>query len=84
MLKRDNWTNDEILEILRSRLIPEDEPMQLNALLAHNCLLDSLMDEFASCKYHPEEFGAFAYDAEAKEFVHIGQIPDDCAIKIDP
>lgn len=85
MLKRNNWTNEEILEILRSRLIGDKNgPESADYVCGHDNVLESLIDEFASCKLDSQTFGAYAYDTEQKEFVHIGEIPDDVVLKIDP
>lgn len=82
MLKRNNWTNSEIIEILRSRLLTKDDDFTTLFRNGNNFAIDGLIDEFESCDYPPEMMGAFAYDTEKKHFVHIGEVPDECKLPI--
>ena len=79
MLKRTNWTTEEIIEILKDRLRVEN---LYNLTDEFNMAIESLLDEFEACLYPEESFGAFAYDTEKKEFVHIGLIPENCKAAI--
>lgn len=82
MLKRDHWTTEEILEIIKSRLEYEESknPHFEKMRSGYNLALDALIDDFGSCLIPQDIMGAFAYDTERKDFVHIGKIPEDCKI----
>lgn len=96
MLKRDNWTTQELVDLLRARKLPEDvitaisgthngqpERAALERKLCeeYNLAIDGLLDEFEACLYPPDVMGAFAYDTEHKEFVHIGQYPEEAVLE---
>ena len=95
MLKRDNWTTQELVDLLRARKLPEDvitaisgthngnrERAALERRLCeeYNLAIDGLVEDFEACLYPEDIMGAFAYDTERKEFVHIGQFPEEDAI----
>lgn len=82
MIKRDNWTTEEILHILKSRLEYEESKNSFfeKRREGYNLALEELIDDFGSCTLPQEVMGAFAYDTEKKEFVHIGYFPPEAAI----
>ena len=82
MLKRDNWTTQELVDMLRARILPDasidaicfGKPEEVRKrFIEYNQAIEGLLDEFEACLYPPDVMGAFAYDTEHKEFVHIGQ-----------
>lgn len=82
MFKRNNWTNKEIIEILRSRILTNDNDFTNLFRNGNNFAIEGLIDDFESCDYPAKMMGAFAYDTEKKEFIHIGAIPDECKLPI--
>ena len=81
MLKRNNWTTEEIVEMLRARIMPDASidaicfgkpEEERKRFIEYNMAIEELLYEFESCLYPPDVMGAFAYDTEHKEFVHIG------------
>lgn len=80
-LKRDNWTNEEVIKILEGRKIVIDDKFrcadQLAVLQAHNDAIDQAMVPFYDFKLPDTEFGAMAYSTEYDRIYHIGVIPKD-------
>jgi hypothetical protein len=67
MLKRDNWTNDEVIKILESRKIyigeKERSSEQLKTLQRYNDAIEQCIIQFCDFKADPEEsYSAMAYD----------------------
>jgi len=67
MLKRTNWTNDEVIKILEGRKIhigeKERSDKQLAYLEAYNNGIEQAIIQFYDFKADPEEsYSAMAYD----------------------
>ena len=67
MLKRTNWTNDEVIKILEGRKIvigdKERSDKQLAYLNAYNDGIEQAIIQFCDFKEDPEEsYSAMAYD----------------------
>jgi len=79
MLKRENFTNEEIVKILNlCKIQGEDEEYRKQ----YNSVLDDAIEVFAndfSCDQ--EEYHALAYKPEENSIVHIGTILPQIPIK---
>lgn len=84
MLKRDNWSTQDIVDILKNRIIDEDgielTPEERALYDEYNMTLEGLIEDFEACLYPEDMMGAFAYDTERKDFVHIGTVPEEAKI----
>jgi hypothetical protein len=72
MLKRDNWTNDEVIDILEGcKIHIEDKDRgdkHFSILEAHNHAIDQAIIRFYDFKADPEEsYSAMAYDPLLKQ-----------------
>lgn len=72
MLKRDNWTNDEIIDILEGcKICIEDKDKEeeyLSMLKAHNDAIEQAIIRFWDFKADPEEsYSAMGYDPLLKQ-----------------
>jgi len=76
-LKRDNWTNEEILNFLEGREIYTDgltgEARELHPMHTH--ALNEIRDLFGSFQIELDSYQALAYDTDTKEIVHVGPMP---------
>jgi hypothetical protein len=77
-LKRDNWTNDEVIKILEGRKIcigeKERSDKQLAYLEARNAGIDQAIYQFCDFKADPEDsFSAMALDTETNRIVVISE-----------
>jgi hypothetical protein len=71
-LKRDNWTNEEVIKILEGRKIhigrKERKDEQLKYLQAHNEGIDQAIIQFYDFKANPEDsYSAMAYDTDTEQ-----------------
>jgi hypothetical protein len=69
MLKRDNWTNDEVIKILEGRKIyignKERSDKQLHYLQSYNDGIEQAIVQFCDFKADPKDsYSAMAYDTE--------------------
>ena len=87
-LKRDNWTNEEVLAILASyKQAPrnEEEAAMLekhaDIVSQHERTWDEALEEleelFWQFQIPAQQFGAFAYSPSRDEVWSIGEIPED-------
>jgi hypothetical protein len=81
-LKRDNWKNQEIIDLLKGNKISlEDNPNfdeeDLVIINNHNFGIDQCIYTFYDFMRNEKEFGAMAYDLETKSLYQIGEIPKD-------
>ena len=70
MLKRDNWTNEEVLDILegmktvgRDGVVPDTD---------HNRTLEIAVSQFWDFVRPADQFAAMAYDTDTKDIVVVG------------
>ena len=70
MLKRDNWTNEEVLDILEGmKMVGRDGlPVDTDS----NISLDQAVGQFCDFKRPADQFAAMAYDTDTKEIVVVG------------
>lgn len=77
-LKRDNWTNEEVIKLIEGQaLVPMESGLD-NFTQAYN---NGIMAASALFKEHfitpPDSFGALSYDTDTGELFHTGKIPDE-------
>lgn len=79
MLKRDNWTNDEVIAILRGELSSTDAVrVKLTYEMDRDGAILDAIDTFEDFKRDPDdqsEYSAKAYNTETDEIVHVGTMP---------
>ena len=70
MLKRDNWTNEEVIYILEGlKMVGRDGlPVDTDS----NISLDQAVGQFCDFKRPADQFAAMAYDTDTKEIVVVG------------
>ena len=73
--KRDNWTNEEVIEIVKGQKLVHPPQMSVDRTIEHNRGVDSVIEAFEDFQRPAEEMGAMAYNFELKQIIHIGQIP---------
>jgi len=69
-MKRDNWTNDEVIDILEGLKLVGRDGKDLNG--DWNTGLDVAAAQFWDFQKPVDEFAAMAYDPEKKEIVVVG------------
>jgi len=69
-MKRDNWTNEEVINILEGMKLVGRNGKDLNA--DWNMGLEVAAAQFYDFKKDAQEFAAMAYDPETKEIVVVG------------
>ena len=70
MLKRDNWTNEEVLDILEGmKMIDKDETPRITYW---NMALEIAVSQFWDFKRPADQFAAMAYDTDTKDIVVVG------------
>lgn len=80
-LKRDNWTNDEVIEILKGMKLlshGQESSGEYMSLQAHNEAIDTAIEEFYDFKRDPNDEGQIsckAYCLDDKMVYHIGRMP---------
>lgn len=68
-MKRDNWTNEEVIDILEGLKKTEKEGEEM---CSWNMALEIAVAQFYDFKREAGDFAAMAYDPTAKEIVVIG------------
>lgn len=69
--KRDNWTNEEIIEFLKGQQLDKTSHEQRDWF---NFGIEVCIEMFEDFSRPQEESGAMAYCVEDKQIYHIGQI----------
>ncbi len=69
-MKRDNWTNDEVIRILEGMKMVNRQGQILNT--DWNIALDQVIGQFWDFKRPIDNFAAMAYEPETKEIVVVG------------
>lgn len=79
MLKRDNWTNQELIAIIKGQTICQGDgsPSIDPYFMAYNDGLLALVQHINSFVIPEKEFGALAFDTEDGVTYHIGEIPEE-------
>jgi hypothetical protein len=75
-LKRDNWTNEEVMDLLKGMRITgmKVNPPRVAYLESYNEGLQDAVETFFDFTRPMSESGAMAYDTEKKEIVHVGPL----------
>ena len=69
-MKRDNWTNEEVINILEGiKMTDKDETPRITYW---NMALEIAISQFYDFKQPADEFAAMAYDPDTKEIVVVG------------
>ena len=73
-MKRDNWTNEEVIEILGGLLLVGRGGVKLSEEDGGdwNAALSVAMSQFCDFKRDASEYAAMAYEPETKEIVVVG------------
>lgn len=69
-MKRDNWTNEEVIDILEGLKTVSLDGSPLSS--DWNRALEIAISQFYDFKRPADEFAAMAYDPDAKEIVVVG------------
>lgn len=72
-MKRNNWTNQEVIDIIQGCKLVNDEKPEIVSLV--NSCIDNIIETFMDFERPSGEFGALAR-LESGEIVHIGKIPE--------
>lgn len=70
-MKRDNWTNKEVIDILEGLKAVGKNGMSMDDT-EHNMALEFAISQFWDFKRPADQFAAMAYDPETKEIVVVG------------
>lgn len=74
MLKRDLWTNEEVIDILEDRKIYVEEGQGVAAWIKeHNDVVDQCIYQFYDFKASPDDRVAMAYDTKTQQIVVISK-----------
>ncbi len=69
-MKRDNWTNEEVIGILEGmKMVGHDDSSRC---AYWNMSLDHAISQFWDFKRPADQFAAMAYDPDTKEIVVVG------------
>ena len=69
-MKRDNWTNEEVINILEGiKMTDKDETPRITYW---NMALEIAISQFWDFKRPADQFAAMAYDPDTKEIVVVG------------
>lgn len=72
-LKRDNWTNEEIIDILNDiKFVKGKDEERNQEMEPWNMALDIAITQFWDFLRPTDEFGAMAYDTTTKEIFVVG------------
>lgn len=80
-LKRDNFTVDEIIELITGQVLVDGNGNESQALAGHNEAVRSVAEMFYDFKRPLNEMGAMAYDTDSKFVIHVGHIPEEMKIQ---
>ena len=69
-MKRDNWTNEEVIDILEGMKIVSRDGLPLDT--DRNIALDCAISQFWDFKRPVDQFAAMAYDPDTKDIVVVG------------
>ena len=69
-MKRDNWTNDEVIDILEGmKMVGKDGVLRDTE---GNYILDCAISRFWDFKRPVDQYAAMAYDPDTKDIVVVG------------
>jgi hypothetical protein len=74
-LKRDNWTNAEVIDLIEGQSLCLGDGTQDEGTLAHNAVVEMIAGYFREHFACPDDdFSALALDTETGEVFHVGAI----------
>ena len=69
-MKRDNWTNEEVIDILNGMKVVDKDGLPRE--VDWNIALDCATSQFWDFKRPADQYAAMAYDPDTKEIVVVG------------
>ena len=69
-MKRDNWTNEEVINILEGMKVVDKDGLPKE--VDWNKALDCAISQFWDFKQPVDQFAAMAYDPDTKDIVVVG------------
>jgi hypothetical protein len=78
-LKRNNWSNDEIVYLVNQMKTAESEAANFyyQSIESYNDALNDVMTLFLEFEQPVTELGALSYGLEDKSVVHTGGVPEE-------
>lgn len=77
-LKRDNWTNAEVMALIEGLKLYSLDSSADEQCVRHNIPLQGVIDHFKEHFACPDDdFGALALDTDSGQVFHVGKIPAD-------
>jgi hypothetical protein len=76
-LKRNNWSNDEIIHLVNDMQVGETAKNYYASIESYNEALRDVMEMFAEFGQPVTEWGALSYGLEDKCIVHTGGVPEE-------
>lgn len=77
MLKRDNWTTEEVIKLILGSKVCDSNGIPLASQGDHNSIVEEVASVFKDFQRPKKEFGALAYDSDSGHVVHVGDIPKE-------
>ena len=74
-MKRDNWTNEEVIDILEGMkmvVVDKTDGLFRDAKSEWNTALDNAISQFWDFKRPVDQYAAMAYEPDTKEIVVVG------------
>jgi hypothetical protein len=76
-LKRNNWSNDEIVHRVNAMKVNETAKGFYESIESYNEAINDVITMFLEFDQPATEWGALAYGLEDKMIVHAGGVPED-------
>jgi hypothetical protein len=76
-LKRNNWSNDEIVYLVNQMKLEENASKFYESVKSYNEALNDVMILFLDFEQPVTEWGALSYGLEDKFIVHTGGVPEE-------
>lgn len=73
-MKRNNWTNEEVIHLLEGFKMREEDLKRFNETFSSNDVLDDVIEEFRAFECDAEEYHALAYNPKDKMVYHVGKL----------
>ena len=76
-LKRNNWSNDEIVHLVNDMKVNETARNFYTSIESYNAAINDVLTMFLELDQPVTEWGALAYGLDDKGLVHTGGVPED-------
>lgn len=76
-LKRNNWSNDEIVHLVNDMKVNETAKNYYTSIESYNAAINDVMSLFLEFEQPVTEWGALSYGLEDKSVVHTGGVPEE-------